>query len=62
MIFPAFLSGFHYHLEASSAWDEEASSSPQGGMETNITEFGGVSKSAETQAFCELWETRMLFF
>lgn len=62
MIFPAFLSGFYYHFEASSAWDKEASSSPRGGMETNIAEFQGMSMSAETQASCELWETQKLFF
>lgn len=51
MIFLAFLSEFHFHLEARSAGDGEASV-PQGGMETPIVEFQGVGKSAETNVPC----------
>lgn len=40
----------------------EVSSAPQGGMETNITEFRGMSKSTETQTSSRSWETRKLFF
>lgn len=43
MILLAFLSEFHYHVEARSPGDGDASA-PQGGTETPIVEFQGVGR------------------